>query len=130
MDNIKVYKPPGSESQIEAFIEGLEPKLRNKLVLQIFRLSRTPLAGLKEPHYKHFSIEKYRDFYELREKSRIVIRLIFTVRPDGEVLLLHAFVKRQSRDTMRALERSLKLLSSLRDHPEYAVEYKVKEENT
>ncbi len=130
MDNIKVYKPPGSESQIEAFIEDLEPKLRNKLVLQIFRLSRTPPAGLKEPHYKHFSIEKYRDFYELREKSRIVIRLIFTVRPDGEVLLLHAFVKRQSRDTMRALERSLKLLSSLRDHPEYAVEYKVKEENT
>ncbi len=130
MDNIKVYKPPGSESQIEAFIEGLEPKLRNKLVLQIFRLSRTPLAGLKEPHYKHFSIEKYRDFYELREKSRIVIRLIFTVRPDGEVLLLHAFVKRQSRDTMRALERSLKLLSLLRDHPEYAVEYKVKEEDT
>ncbi len=130
MDNIKVYKPPGSESQIEAFIEGLEPKLRNKLVLQIFRLSRTPPAGLKEPHYKHFSIEKYRDFYELREKSRIVIRLIFTVRPDGEILLLHAFVKRQSRDTMRALERSLKLLSSLRDHPEYAVEYKVKEENT
>ncbi len=129
MDNIKVYKPPGSESQIEAFIEGLEPKLRNKLVLQIFRLSRTPPAGLKEPHYKHFSIEKYWDFYELREKSRIIIRLIFTVRPDGEILLLHAFVKRQSRDTMRALERSLKLLSSLRDHPEYAVEYKVKEED-
>ncbi len=129
MDNIKVYKPPGCESQVETFIEDLEPKLRNKLVLQIFRLSRTPPAGLKEPHYKHFSIEKYRDFYELREKSRIVIRLIFTVRPDGEVLLLHAFVKRQSRDTMRALERSLKLLSLLRDHPEYAVEYKVKEEN-
>lgn len=129
MDNIKVYKPPGCESQVEAFIEGLEPKLRNKLVLQIFRLSRTPPAGLKEPHYKHFSIEKYRDFYELREKSRVVIRLIFTVRPDGEVLLLHAFMKRQSRDTMRALERSLKLLSSLRVHPEYAVEYTVKEEN-
>ncbi len=130
MDNIKVYKPPGCDSQVEAFIEDLEPKLRNKLVLQIFRLSRTPPAGLKEPHYKHFSIEKYRDFYELREKSRIVIRLIFTVRPNGDVLLLHAFVKRQSRDTMRALERSLKLLSSLRDHPEYAVEYKVKEEDT
>lgn len=129
MDNIKVYKPPGCESQVEAFIEGLEPKLRNKLVLQLFRLSRTPAAGLKEPHYKHFSIEKYRDFYELREKSRVVIRLIFTVRPDGEVLLLHAFMKRQSRDTMRALERSLKLLSSLRVHPEYAVEYTVKEEN-
>ena len=129
MDNIKVYKPPGSDSQVETFIEGLEPKLRDKLVWQIFRLSRTPPAGLKEPHYKHFSIEKYRDFYELREKSRSVIRIIFTMRPNGEVLLLHAFQKRQSRDTMQALERSLKLLSLLREHPEYAVEYKVKEEH-
>ena len=129
MDNIKVYKPPGMDSQVEMFIESLEPKLRDKLVWQIFRLSRTPPAGLKEPHYKHFSIEKYRDFYELREKSRIVIRIIFTMRPNGEVLLLHAFQKRQSRDTMQALERSLKLLSLLREHPEYAVEYKVKEEH-
>ena len=129
MDNIKVYQPPGSVSQVEAFIEGLEPKLRNKLVMQIFRLSRTPLTGLKEPHYKHFSIEKYRDFYELRERSRIVVRIIFTIRPGGEILLLYAFVKRQPRDTMQALERSLKLLAELRNHPEYAVEYKVKEKN-
>lgn len=124
MDNIKVYQPPGQVSQ--AFIEGLHPKLRDKR--QIFRLSRTPPAGLKEPHYKHFSIEKYRDFYELREKNRVVIRVIFTVLPSGEVLLLHAFQKRQSRDTMRALEHSLKLLSLLRDHPEHAVEYIIKEE--
>lgn len=129
MDNIKVYQPPGQVSQVEAFIEGLHPKLREKLVWQIFRLSRTPPAGLKEPHYKHFSIEKYRDFYELREKNRIVIRVIFTMLPSGEVLLLHAFQKRQSRDTMRALEQSLRLLSLLRDHPEHAVEYTVKEEN-
>ena len=129
MDNIKVYQPPGQVSQVEAFIEGLHPKLREKLVWQIFRLSRTPPAGLEKPHYKHFSIEKYRDFYELREKNRIVIRVIFTMLPSGEVLLLHAFQKRQSRDTMRALEQSLRLLSLLRDHPEHAVEYTVKEEN-
>lgn len=129
MENIKVYKPPGGVSQVEAFIEGLEPKLRDKLVWQIFRLSRTPPAGLKEPHYKHFSIEKYRDFYELRKKNRIVIRVIFTMLPSGEVLLLHAFQKRQSRDTMRALEQSLRLLSLLRDHPEHAVEYIVEEEH-
>lgn len=128
MDNIKVYQPPGEVSQVEAFIEDLHPRLREKLVWQIFRLSRTPPAGLKEPHYKHFSIEKYCGLYELREKNRIVIRIIFTVLPSGEVLLLYAFQKRQSRDTMRALEQSLKLLSLLQDHPERAVEYKVKEE--
>ena len=124
-----MYQPPSYVSQVETFIESLEPKLREKLVWQIFRLSRTPPAGLKEPHYKHFSIEKYRDFYELREKNRIVIRIIFTVQSNGEILLLYAFQKRQSRDTMQALERSLKLLSLLREHPEYAVEYKVKEEH-
>ena len=124
-----MYQPPSYVSQVETFIESLEPKLRDKLIWQIFRLSRTPPAGLKEPHYKHFSIEKYRDFYELREKNRIVIRIIFTVQSNGEILLLYAFQKRQSRDTMQALERSLKLLSLLREHPEYAVEYKVKEEH-
>ena len=129
MKNIKIYKPPGEISQVETFVEALEPKLREKLVWQIFRLSRTPPAGLKEPHYKHFSIEKYRDFYELREKSRIVIRIIFTVQPNGEVLLLYAFQKRQPRDTMQALERSLKLLTLLRNHPEHAVEYIIEEEH-
>ena len=56
MDNIKVYRPPGQSAQAADFIEGLEPKLRDKLVRQIIYLSRTPLAKLKEPHYKHFSI--------------------------------------------------------------------------
>ena len=129
MDRIKIYKPPDGPAQAAKFIEGLEPKLRDKVVRQIFYLSRTSLSELKEPHYKHFSIEKYRDFYELREKNRIVIRVIFTMLPSGEVLLLHAFQKRQSRDTMRALEQSLRLLSLLRDHPEHAVEYIVEEEH-
>ena len=130
MNGIKIYQPPGQSAQVAEFIEGLEPKLRDKLVWQIFRLSRTPPSGLKEPHYKHFSIEKYRSLYELREKGRVVVRIIFTICPDGEYLLLHAFVKRQPRDTMQALERSLKLLSLLREHPEYAVEYKIREEKT
>ena len=82
-------------------------------------LPPVPHAGLKEPHYKYFSIEKY----------RIVIRAIFTVRPNGEILLLHAFQKRQPRDTMQALERSLKLLTLLRDHPEHAIEYIIEEEH-
>ena len=46
MDNIKVYQPPGEVSQVEAFIEDLHPRLREKLVWQIFRLSRTPPAEI------------------------------------------------------------------------------------
>ena len=129
MENIKVYQPPGQSAQVADFIEGMEPKLRDKLVRQIFYLSSTSQSELKEPHYKHFSIEKYRSFYELREKGRIVVRIIFTVCPNGDYLLLHAFVKRQKRDMMQALEHSLRLLAQLRDHPDWAVEYTVKEES-
>ena len=128
MKNIKVYQPPGQPAQAAAFIEGLEPRLRDKLVRQIFYLSQTPPSELKEPHYKHFSIEKYQKFYELREKGRMVVRIIFTICPDGEYLLLHAFVKKQKRDMMQALEHSLRLLAELREHPDCAVEYSVKEE--
>lgn len=129
MDHIKVYKPPDSPAQPAVFIKGQEPKLRDKLVRQIFYLSRTPLSELKEPHYKHFSIEKYRRLYELRERGRIVVRIIFTICPNGDYLLLHAFVKRQKRDTEKALEHSLRLLALLRDHPDRAVEYTVEEES-
>ena len=129
MDHIKIYKHPGRAAPVADFIEGMEPKLRNKLVRQIVYLSRTPLSELKEPHYKHFSIEKYQALYEVREKGRVVVRIIFTPCPDGGYLLLHAFVKRQRRDMMQALERSLRLLAQLREHPDYAVEYKIKEES-
>ena len=58
--------------------------------------------------------------YELREKGRVLVRIVFAVR-DGEVILLVPFLKRQPRDTMKALERSLRVMEELRRHPEYAV---------
>ena len=128
MDRIKIYKPPDGPAQTAEFIEGLEPKLRDKVIRQILYFSRMSPAELREPHYKHFSIEKYQSLYELRERGRVVVRIIFTPCPNGDYLLLHAFVKRQKRDTEKALEHSLRLLASLWDHPEYAVEYIVKEE--
>lgn len=125
MNGVKTYQPPQRASPVSAFLDGLEPKLREKLIRQIFQLPHTPLTELKEPHYKHFSPERYRSFYELREKGKV---LIFTYPPEGGVLLLHAFVKHQKRDTMQALEQSLRILALLREHPERAVEFKVKEE--
>ncbi len=128
MKGVFAYKPPGRDSPVAVFLEGLEPKFRDKLVLQIFQLSRTSRSGLKEPHYKHFSIERYRELYELREKGKVMVRIIFALCPGGGVVLLNAFAKRQKRDTMQALEQSLNILALLREHPEYAVEFKVKEE--
>jgi mRNA-degrading endonuclease RelE of RelBE toxin-antitoxin system len=128
MKDVLVYQPPGDCAQVSLFIEGLEPKLREKLLRQIIPLPRMPPSILREPHYKHFTLERYRAFYEVRAKNGIAVRIIFSILPEGKILLLYGFSKRQSRDTMRALEQSMGILAAFREHPEHAVEYKIKEE--
>lgn len=128
MKDILVYQPTGDPAQVALFIEGLDPKLREKLLRQIIPLPRMPPSILREPHYKHFTLERYRCFYEVRAKNGVAVRIIFMILPEGKILLLNGFSKRQSRDTMRALEQSLRILAEFRAHPEHAVEYKIKEE--
>lgn len=129
MRGVRAYQPPGAYAPVNAFLDGLEVKFREKLIRQIVFLSHTPSIGLREPHYKHFSIERYSTLYELRERGKVLVRIIFTYY-DGDILLLHAFIKRQPRDTVQALEQSLRILAEIREHPEYAVEFRVKEERT
>lgn len=128
MKGIKVYTPPERAAPVARFIDSLEPRLREKLIRQLIELPRTPRSALREPHFKHFTLERYRELYELRERGKVLVRVIFTIQADGGILLLHGFVKRQSRDTMQALEQSLDILARLRERPELAVEYIVKEE--
>ena len=128
MKGIKVYTPPERVAPVARFIDGLEPRLREKLIRRLIELPRTPRSALREPHFKHFALERYRELYELRERGKMLVRVIFTIQADGGILLLHGFVKRQSRDTMQALEQSLDILARLRERPELAVEYIVKEE--
>ena len=129
MKGIKVYTPPERAAPVARFIDDLEPKLRDKLIRQLIELPNTPRANLREPHFKHFTLERYRDLYELRARGKVLVRVIFTIRPNGEILLLHAFIKRQSRDTMQALEQALSVMAQVRDCPKLAAEYIVKEEN-
>ncbi len=129
MKHVKTYATTGQIAPVVSFLDGLEPKFREKLIWQIFQLSHTPRSMLKEPHYKHFSIERYQNLYEVRERGKILVRIIFTFDANGDVLLLKAFVKRQKRDTMRALEQSLRMLADIREHPEHAVEFIIKEEH-
>ena len=128
MKGIKVYTPPERAAPVARFIDSLEPRLREKLIRQLIELPRTPRSALREPHFKHFTLERYRELYELRERGKVLVRVIFTIQADGGILLLHGFVKRQSRDTMQALEQSLNILARLRERPELAIEYIVKEE--
>lgn len=130
MKGIQVYKPPERAAPVAQFIDGLDAKLRDKLIRQLIVLPQTPRAALREPHYKHFSLERYRELYELRERGKVLVRVIFAIQPNGEIVLLHAFVKRQSRDTMRALEQAISVLAQLREHPDLVAEYRVREEQT
>lgn len=66
-------------------------------------------------YVKHFTLERYSSLYELRAKSKTLVRIIFTMTPDGDVLFLTPFVKQHRRDTMQALESSLSLLDRMRD---------------
>ena len=129
MKDVLVYQPTGDPAQVALFIEGLNTRLREKLLRQIIPLPRMPPSILREPHYKHFTLERYRVFYEVRAKNGIAVRIIFTILPERKILLLYGFSKRQSRDTMRALEQSVRILAEFREHPEHAVEYKIKEES-
>lgn len=127
MRTIKIYVPPGQPGPLLEFLAMLDEKLRHKLLRQIFRLSQIRLCDLKEPHFKHFVLEKYTQLYELREKNKILARIIFTIR-DGDIILLEPFIKRQPRDTMKALEQSLKMLADIRDAPEFAINFTLCEE--
>ena len=128
MKGILVYQPPDKPAQLPEFIDGLDPRLREKIIMQLYQLSKPHKPELREPHFKRFSLERYRDLCELRVKSKMLVRIIFYFCPNGQVLLLHGFIKRQKRDTMQALEQAIRILVALREHPERAVEYKIKEE--
>ena len=127
MRAIKVYRPPGRESPFEAFLSQQDPKLRQKLRWTLFRLAQAERCELKEPHFKHFALERYSEFYEMREKKKILVRVVFTFCGE-DILLLAPFVKRETRDTMRALERSISMLADVQEYPDYAVNYHFTEE--
>jgi hypothetical protein len=74
-------------------------------------LSRTPLP--REPTVKHFTIEKYSRLYELRAKSKVMVRIVFTILDNNDILLLTPFNKKHKRNTMQALDSSLKLLAQV-----------------
>lgn len=100
-----------------------------KLLWQIFRLRNLSACELKEPHFKHFSLERYSQMYELREKGKVLIRIVFTVQNE-DVILLTSFIKRQPRDTMKALDQSLYILSDIQQHPDRTSNFDFQREAT
>lgn len=122
MKKIYLYRSPDGNAPFLDFMAALDEKARGKLeyALKSMAISR---GRLTEPQVKHFSIERYRQLYELREKARILLRVIFTFDEGGNVILLHPFVKRHKRNTNQALEASLAMLEEIKQHPHTLLEY-------
>lgn len=99
---------------VRDFISRSNPKIKKKYEF-LLRFIADETNQLKEPYVKHFSIEKFKQFYELRLKAaKTMIRIIY-YKADENIILLHAFNKRDKRDTEHALEYALKIVKSLDD---------------
>ena len=83
-----ITAPHEGAPPLYAFLDGLEEKQRQKLFSLFALLLQAPKAAMREPYVKHFKIERYQALYELRAKSKTVIRVIFTLTGDGNVLFL------------------------------------------
>ena len=126
MKKVFLYISPDGESPFLRFLSVMEPKLRTKLVQGIGNLAAIP-EYRTEPHVKHFSLERYAALYEYRARMRIMVRVIFTLDGDRNIILLHPMVKKRDRNTMQALETSLRMLERLKQGEASLVEYTGKE---
>ena len=103
-----------NRSPVEEFIKATNDKIKEKLIFQLIYI-KDESNPFCEPYVKHFSMERYRKMYELRIKAaETMIRIIF-YEHDGEIVFLHAFHKRDRKDTDRGLESALKILESIVD---------------
>ena len=93
-----------NRSPVEEFILATNDKIKEKLIFQLVYIKdeSTPFC---EPYVKHFSMERYRKMYELRIKAaETMIRIIF-YEHDGEIVFLHAFHKRDRKDTDMPIQK-------------------------
>lgn len=97
------------------FFAALEDKPRQKMLSLFAMLLQSPATVMREPYVKHFCIERYQSLYELRAKSKNLVRIVFTLTEHGDILFLEPFVKRHKRNTMQALDRSLEYLAHIKD---------------
>ena len=107
--------PAEGSAPLLDFFGALDEKQRQKLLSLFALLLQSPAAVMREPYVKHFCIERYQALYELRAKSKNLVRIIFTLTDDGDILFLTPFIKRHKRNTMQALDRSLDCLTHIRD---------------
>jgi phage-related protein len=119
---IYYYQPRDETAPFLDFMDSLDVKARQKIIYSLKCLAISP-GKFSEPQVKHFSIERYKRLYELREKSRVMLRIILTPDAKGNIILLHPFIKQHKRNTYQALETSLGMLADIRQNPDTLREY-------
>jgi phage-related protein len=103
-------------------MESLNDKQQKKLEYALKCLA-IGIGTLSEPQVKHFSIERYRRLYELREKAQVLLRVIFALDKADNIILLSPFIKRHKRNTSQALETGLQMLEEIKRNPAALREY-------
>lgn len=122
MKKIYIYVSPDGSIPFLEFLAAQDEKAQRKLEYALKSMAIST-GKLSEPQVKHFSIERYRDLYELRQKIKVLIRVVFTLDSMGNVILLFPFIKRHKRNTNQALENSLVMLAEIRHRPDALREY-------
>ena len=85
------------KESVSNFISRSDPKIKKKYEF-LLRFIADETNQLKESYVKHFSIERFKQFYELQLKAaKTMIRIIY-YKADENIILLHAFNTRDKRD--------------------------------
>ena len=105
---------PDSRCPVQEFLQGMDEKIQDKLRFQLAYILDEN-SSFVEPYVKHFSLAKYRPFYEIRViAANTMVRVIFHEK-NGEIILLYAFHKRDRKDTERALEAARRIYDEITD---------------
>ena len=126
MKKVFLYESENGDIPFLRFLDVMEPKMKLKLIQGIGNLAAIP-EYMTEPHVKHFALERYCLLYEYRARLRIMVRVIFALDNSKNIIILHPMVKKRDRNTMQALEASLKMLDEIKEGTASLVEYTGKE---
>ena len=109
------------QSPFLSLFHQLDKNLQQKILKGLRCMALFP-SYRAQPHVKHFSIERYSQLYEYRERIRILFRVIYTLDTAKNIILLVPFVKKRDKDTQRALELAVQRMETIRQYPECRVE--------
>lgn len=113
MRKLYAYKKENA-CPVQKFIDNLNGKIKAKFMFQLSYIM-DERNSFVEPYVKHFSMERYRQMYEIRVKAAERMMRIIFYEKNGEIILLHAFYKYDRKDTEKALETAHKILENITD---------------